>query len=85
MNDKVTTKDSVPPLVKEGEKVGPNNSVTNLQHITSSPQFKKIQELLAANQSLVKRVNPNKEWANAGYTTVEQILNKKSGSSPRTQ
>ena len=85
MNDKVTPKDSVPSIVKEGEKVGPNKSVTNLQRITSLPQFKEIQELLAANQSLVKRVNPNKDWANAGYTTVEQILNKKSGSSTRTQ
>ena len=57
--------------------------VEDLKQIASSPEFKKVKEILKENQRLMNRTDPDRERKNAGYKALEEILSKVSNEKGR--
>ena len=76
MAEENTTKSLTSTSTQKVEKGAVDRSTTNLEHVTSSPQFMALKEILQENQRLLKNVDNERERKNAGYKVLEEILNK---------
>ena len=70
MAEENTTKSLTSTSTQKVEKGAVDRSTTNLEHVTSSPQFMELKEILQKNQRLIQPVDTEKKKQNAGYKVI---------------